>query len=339
MSSYYTEKHRHSRRREHPVAGTVMRRVEVRRPSVEKSPPPASAPPSAKEPAKEPPKEPAKEEPKEEAKETSKEKEAASPPAPEWSKWEPIEGAGWDGHWRAKAGEDGGWVYQFTKDFSTIWEQRPVEAAPPTKASSASASTAASAPPAGEPVLFEETAALAAAATAIQPPEQPPPSTNYVAGSGCACALCYYDAAAALHSLPNDVANLTVSGNRDVSRHQHTQATTTTKSPSATPAEQGLVAAGQAGYPTAAAAAGPSQEGAHRHSPGSTSAARSRGSKKSSRHHYHASHKSSHHRPHGADTATRHPKEIGDVVSAEKEKKYDPQKIVDNWVWEWGYGA
>jgi hypothetical protein len=109
MSSYYTEKHRHSRRRELPVAGTVMRRVEVRRPSLEKSPPPAPAAPSVKEPTKEPPKEPKKEESKEEPKEASKEKEVASPPAPEWSKWEPIEGAGWDGHWRAKATEDGEW--------------------------------------------------------------------------------------------------------------------------------------------------------------------------------------------------------------------------------------
>ena len=109
MSSYYTEKHRHSRRRELPVAGTVLRRVEVRRPSLEKSPPPAPAPPSVKEPTKEPPKEPNKEEPKEESKETSKEKEAAPPPAPEWSKWEPIQGAGWEGHWRAKAAEDGEW--------------------------------------------------------------------------------------------------------------------------------------------------------------------------------------------------------------------------------------
>lgn len=109
MSSYYTEKHRHSRRRELPVAGTVVRRVEVRRPSLEKSPPPpASAAPSVKEPNKEPPEEP-KEEPKEESKEASKETEVASPPAPEWSKWEPIEGAGWDGHWRAKATEDGEW--------------------------------------------------------------------------------------------------------------------------------------------------------------------------------------------------------------------------------------
>lgn len=104
MSSYYTEKHRHSRRRELPVAGTVMRRVEVRRPSLEKSPPPAPAAPSVKEPPKEP-----KEESKEEPKEASKEKEVASPPAPEWSKWEPIEGAGWDGHWRAKAIDDGEW--------------------------------------------------------------------------------------------------------------------------------------------------------------------------------------------------------------------------------------
>lgn len=107
MSSYYTEKHRHSRRRELPAAGTVLRRVEVRRPSLEKSPPPAPAPHSVKEPTKEPPKEPKKEEPKEEPKEPSKEKEEASPPAPEWSKWEPIEGAGWDGHWRAKATDDG----------------------------------------------------------------------------------------------------------------------------------------------------------------------------------------------------------------------------------------
>lgn len=107
MSSYYTEKHRHSRRRDLLVAGTVLRRVEVRRP--DKSPPPAPAPPPAKEPPKEPPKEARKEEPKEEPKDTSKEKEVPSPPAPEWSKWEPIEGAGWDGHWRAKATEDGEW--------------------------------------------------------------------------------------------------------------------------------------------------------------------------------------------------------------------------------------
>lgn len=115
MSSYYTERHRHSRRRELPVAGTVLRRVEVRRPSLEKSPPPAPAASSVKESTKEstkeapkePKKEEAKEEPKEETKETTKEKEVASPPAPEWSKWEPIEGAGWDGHWRAKSTEDG----------------------------------------------------------------------------------------------------------------------------------------------------------------------------------------------------------------------------------------
>ncbi|KAK7721657.1 hypothetical protein SLS63_009440 [Diaporthe eres] len=326
--------------RELPVAGTVLRRVEVRRPSLEKSPPPAPAAPSVKEPTKE-----KKEEPKEESKESkepSKEKEAASPPAPEWSKWEPIEGAGWDGHWRAKATEDGGWVYQFTKDFKTIWEQKPVEAAPSAKSSSASASAAASAPPAGEPVRFEETAAPA---TAIQPLEQPPPSANYeMAGSGCACALCYYDAAAAasaaaLSSLPGDVAALTVSGNREASylhHYEYTQAATTTEIPPAA-AEQGLVAAGQASYP--AAAVNPSQEVSHRHSPGAASAARSRGSKKSSRHYSHSTHKSAHHRAHGPDKAAHNPKEIGDVVSAEKEKKYDPKRIVDNWVWEWGYGA
>ncbi|KAG6357092.1 hypothetical protein INS49_014969 [Diaporthe citri] len=350
MSSYYTEKHHHSRRRELPVAGTVLRRVEVRRPSLEKSPPPAPAPPSVKEPTKEPPKEPKKEEPKEESKEPSKEKEAASPPAPEWSKWEPIEGAGWDGHWRAKATEDGGWVYQFTKEFKTIWEQKPVEAAPSAKSSpaSASASAAASAPPAGEPVRFEETAAPATAATtAIQPLEQPPPSANYeTAGSGCACALCYYDAAAAaaaaasaaaLSSLQGDVAALTLSGNRDAShlhQYEYTQATTATEIPPSA-AEQGLVAAGQASYPTAAV--NPSQEVSHRHSPGAASAARSRGSKKSSRHYSHSTHKSAHHRAHGPDKAAHNPKEIGDVVSAEKEKKYDPKRIVDNWVWDPGH--
>lgn len=236
-------------------------------------------------------------------------------------------------------------MYQFTKDFSTIWEQKPIEAAPTAKSSSASASAAASAPPAGEPVCIEETAApaTAATATAIQPLEQPPPSANYeLAGSGCACASCYYDAAAALYSLPNDVAALTVSGNRDASHHQYqyqyTQAPATTESPPAAPAEQGLIAAGQAGH--SAAAVDPSQEVSHhRHSPGAASAARSRGSKKSSRHHSHSAHKSTHHRAHGSDKAARNPKEIGDVVSAEKEKKYDPKRIVDNWVWEWGYGA
>lgn len=243
-------------------------------------------------------------------------------------------------------------MYQFTKDFSTIWEQKPIEAAPTAKSSSASASAAASAPPAGEPVRIEETAAPATAATAtataIQPLEQPPPSANYeLAGSGCACASCYYDAAAAasaaaLYSLPNDVAALTVSGNRDASHHQYqyqyTQAPATTESPPAAPAEQGLIAAGQAGH--SAAAVDPSQEVSHhRHSPGAASAARSRGSKKSSRHHSHSAHKSTHHRAHGSDKAARNPKEIGDVVSAEKEKKYDPKRIVDNWVWEWGYGA
>ncbi|KAG8159342.1 hypothetical protein KVR01_011003 [Diaporthe batatas] len=340
MSSYYTEKHRHSRRRELPVAGTVMRRVEVRRPSLEKSPPPAPAAPSVKDSTKEPPKEPKKEEPKE----ASQEKDVAPPPAPEWSKWEPIEGAGWDGYWRAKATEDGGWVYQFTKDFSTIWEQKPVEAAPPAKSSSASASAAASAPPAGEPVRFEETAAPApASATAIPLPEQPPPSAGYneTAESGCTCAFCYYNAsaAAASHSLPDDFAALTVSGNRDASHshhYQYTQATPATENPAAA-AEQGLVAASQAGYP--ATAIHPSQEVTCRHSPGAASAARSRANKKGSRHHSHSSHKPTHHRSLDSDKASRHPKEIGDVVSAEKEKKYDPVKIVDNWVWEWGYGA
>lgn len=70
---------------------------------MEKSPPPAPAPPSVKE----SPKEPTKEELKEETKETPKEKEVTPPSAPEWSKWEPIEGAGWDGNWRARTGEDG----------------------------------------------------------------------------------------------------------------------------------------------------------------------------------------------------------------------------------------
>lgn len=192
---------------------------------------------------------------------------------------------------------------------------------------------------------FEETAAPATAATAIQPPEQPPPSANYeTAGSGCACALCYHDAtaaasAAALSSLPDDVAALTLSGNRDAShlhQYQYTQATTATEIPPGA-TEQGLVAAGQASYP--AAAVNPSQEVTQRHSPGAASAARSRGSKKSSRHYSHSTHRSAHHRAHGPDKAAHNPKEIGDVVSAEKEKKYDPKRIVDNWVWEWGYGA
>jgi hypothetical protein len=114
MSSYYTEKHRHSRRLELPAAGTVMRRVEVRRPSREKSPPPA--PPAAAS-ARESTKEPKEAEPKEEPGQGSKEKEgpSPSPPAPEWSKWEPIEGAGWDGHWRAKASEDGEWLLYFKR--------------------------------------------------------------------------------------------------------------------------------------------------------------------------------------------------------------------------------
>lgn len=192
---------------------------------------------------------------------------------------------------------------------------------------------------------LEETAASATAATAaIKPLEQPPPSASYGAGSGCACAFCYYDAAAAAAaSLSEDVAALTVSGNRDASHLQHYQyaqaatTTTTTEGPAAAAAEQGLIAAGQAGHP--AAAVGPSQEVSHRHSPGAASAARSRGSKKSSRHHSYSAHKSTHHRSHGADKAAHNPKEIGDVVSAEKEKKYDPKRIVDNWVWEWGYGA
>lgn len=238
-------------------------------------------------------------------------------------------------------------MYQFTKDYSTIWEQKPVEAAPSAKSSSALASAAASAPPAGEPVRFEETAAPAptsapapapAPATAIQPPEQPPPSADYyeTAGSGCTCAFCYYNAAAASHSLPGDFAALTVSGNRDASHSHNYQYTQATEDPPAA-TEQGLVAASQAGYP--AIAINPSQEVSYRHSPGAASAARSRGSKKGSRHHSHSSHKPSHHHSHGPDKASRHPKEIGDVVSAEKEKKYDPVKIVDNWVWEWGYGA
>jgi hypothetical protein len=201
-------------------------------------------------------------------------------------------------------------------------------------------------------VRFEETAALATAATAIQTPAQPPPSANYdAAGSGCACESCSYYAAAAAaassssasHSLPDGFAALTVSGYRDASHghshghhYQYTQAKTTTEGPPAT-VEQGLVAAGQTVYP--AAPVSPSQEVTLSHSPGAASAARSRASKKSGRHHAHSSHKPANHHSHGSHKASHHPKEIGDVVSDEKKKKYDPVKIVDNWVWEWGYGA
>lgn len=46
-------------------------------------------------------------------------------------------------------------------------------------------------------------------------------------------------------------------------------------------------------------------------------------------------HKKAHRRSHHSKRAARHPKKIGEVVRADKEKKYDPRAIVDNWDWEW----
>lgn len=91
MPSYYSGKHHRPRRHGLSAVGMVVHRGKVREPYM---------PPPSREPPTDAPKEPLKDESM---------GRTASPPTPEWSKWESIKYPNWDGYWRAKIGGNGTW--------------------------------------------------------------------------------------------------------------------------------------------------------------------------------------------------------------------------------------
>ncbi|KUI61178.1 hypothetical protein VP1G_11198 [Cytospora mali] len=305
MSLYYSEKHYHPRRHSPPPVMMLVRRTKSREthkpPSTTTATPPARKPPTVAT--------------GQATNDESVEK-VSQPPCQIWSKWEPIQYSQWEGHWRARARPDGGWIYQFTKDFITIFEQCPTEIASPTQSQSwSTASTTAS-----ESVLSGEAVALATtscASSQSRPSEAPPPSIS-ADRCVCNCALCYHAAWLALSYA------LTTTGSRD-SKDKSTTAEVASTEAAVAPtttmeAQEGSCNHGHSQYHGASAAASRTMK-SDGHGPHGSAPTRAV-------HHSHQSNKTS-----------RRPKKIGEIVRADKKKKNDPKTIVDRWNWEWDGSA
>lgn len=348
MSSYYLETYQ-------PPKNQLPSKVH-RFPLYRRAKPAPAAPP--------PPPEPPKEKPKEKP-----------APAPEWSKWQRIKGTQWDGWWRASGKEGvqhhiyrpftfiiipadqvyiGEWTYQFTKDGTTIWQQKPVA----TEASS-------SAKTAGEPVRFGETAATALTpATNTYALSQPSPSLLVPPSSSSTTAMTvddgmgyasYHDAAPPIaltaRSESHDVSTLTVKTNSE--DHPTTGAQASSPAHAADQIRPSQQSGGSDGYSNSTHYQNYySSGGAHRHvgtrshsydqrnsvfysQEAHASSAASTAQKGDPEHH--AAHKEERKARHAASPrsqkANRYPKTIGEVVSKEKGKSFNSKSIVENWQW------
>ncbi|KAF3770751.1 hypothetical protein M406DRAFT_326175 [Cryphonectria parasitica EP155] len=173
----------------------------------------------------------------------------APAPAPEWSQWERVEGSKWDGWWRARPQEDGGWFYQFTKDGSTIWQQKPVPSETP-EPSTASANTA------GEDVMFGE---IAATALALDPATI---TTTITTTSTASNAMSYASGPAVAFTalgLPYEFSALTLRGNSEA----YGQASPSTYAQEEEPVPTNATETSKQRQ----AASSPRQKRNHRHSP------------------------------------------------------------------------
>lgn len=187
----------------------------------------------------------------------------------------------------------GGWTYQFTKDGSIIWEQKPVAvpvpAPAPTEAKSSSTTTATHT--AGEPVLFGETTATRATNDQASLPHQEPAATT-----------------TALTSLSHDLSTLTLYQHREASDHR--------KQDRQGHHKRSAVVHHQEASTSSASQA---QQGGRRQRHGG-------GRRKGKA----AAHDDSGSRRRKADS---HQKDLGAIVSAEKGKKFDAKTIIDKWQW------
>lgn len=293
---------------------------------------PAPKPAPAAPPAKDPPKE-----------------ETPAPPPSTWSEWQLIKEPQWEGYWRASAQEDGelcptslaqvrpqaltvnpgGWHYHFTKDGKTIWEQKVPKTEAPI-AATASAKTD------GERVLFGQIPATAF--TTAQAPSSRPTST---AGDGVSHTSLN---GTSLSALSRDVRSLTLSG------HSTSEAYATVRAQAASssnPSRQSRSPQRQDrgdGTSNRASASASQSTGNHRDNHRNYSivyseearASQTTGAVQEDRRDYHTSHKKRQGR-HGAHTRSReaggHQNTLGEIISAEKEKRFDAKKVVDNWQW------
>lgn len=199
----------------------------------------------------------------------------------------------------------GNWVYEFTKDFITIWPQRSADTAPMALPPS---SPRASSTAATEPAVLGDAVALAATSHSSPQPQALELSPMSAVGGNCNCASCYDTA---LQARGYEVSALTEANKRDARR-----ASTATKS--------STVTSDQVAVQTIIST---TQKSAHDHG------------------HYHghehvqeastAAHRHSHHSKKGAS----HRRKLSEVVRADKNKKHNSQDIVDRWNWEWGYGV
>lgn len=227
----------------------------------------------------------------------------------------------------------GEWTYQFTKDGSVIWQQKPVApeaAAAAAAAAAASSSSEGSAKTAGEPVLFGKTDAAAALPppTALGTPasahavtqQSLSSSISHTADGSVSHASHYGTAPTALHTLSHDLSVLTVKENSEPRGQAHASTT---------------------GEPQQA---GSSAQGSNHHHHGdplihghqASVAIASSSTQKDSRKRPSVRQKEGKARagsaaPSRSQKAARHPKSLDQVVGREKGKRFDSVAIVQNW--------
>lgn len=223
----------------------------------------------------------------------------------------------------------GGWTYQFTKDGSVIWQQKPVAS------EAASSSPAASAKNAGEPVLFGNIAAAAPPASAaptaptstyVAPEHLVPSSIPFTADDSVSYASHHGIASTALNALSHDLSSLTVTGNSENQSSASAQA----------------FAFADAAVETGSAQQASNKDYSSTHCPrdtllhGQEASTAAPGAKKGGRQHHAARQKEGKAR-HAAHTrsqkAGRRPKSLGEVIGKERGKRFDSVAIVDEWQW------
>lgn len=300
------EKHKPSKNQ---VPSKVRRFPLYRRPGAN----PAALAPPTKEPAKQ---------------------ENPTPPSSNWSNWQFIKEPLWEGYWRASAQEDGelalrysmsddfecltestgGWHYHFTKDGKTIWEQKVPK--PEMPKPEAPKPAAASSKTNGERVFSGEIPATALT-TDHTVPWAPSSKTTITADDGIrypfsndtALSSLYYDLRAlTLRGCSNSEAPVNKFRQKRAPQRQGRGIYTTSSLKDRrfiinhrdTNRDYPIVYSEETRAPKTASAA---REGHH----GALA---------------------------GSWEAGRHKINIGEVVSAEKKKRFNAKKIVD--IWQWG---
>lgn len=259
---------------------------------------------------------------------------------PEWTDWQRLEGDQFDAYWRAKAKEDSmcfltslfvchprrgqvhklmfatdGWIYQFTRDFITIFDQDPVE--PETKVASTTT--------AGKPVLL--TQPTDAFTTSPHLPLDPPSlsTATYAVNDGDVVYASYGNAA--VSALEPDLSALTLESLHSSSSLSYGQAQAQEPKSKHKRNQDHNYNHHYNDHPQdAQPPIATSSEPKAAHGVGATS------KKKTGHHHNGNGRRKTAHSSHSKSRQThRHSHDLGKIVSREKNKKFDSYSIVENW--------